>query len=201
PPTHHHPSKRRRLSPTTTSDHLSTFLSLTETQPHLHPDAQLSREGIRFPTHTGSKGGLALHHLRRILAGLRGESLVAENDVERWTDDIGSEAAFGERTQAGAKGTVAGGEGDWQEREGYELEQRPLEGDVGDRDGAPVVRQNGAPPAVPHVTDEQADGDERAQAVMEAKRRGGKGKGLTESEKLARRAAKKERRRAEKRQK
>ena len=76
-------------------------------------------------------------------------------------------------------------EGDqWQDQEDYGLAQRPLEGEVGEREGAPVVRQNGA---VPRVEEHDEEGRVR--------------EGMTKpkEDKEARKAAKKARKEKEKR--
>lgn len=206
PPMRSHPHLTKRLTPAEAQQRLAAFLKRTETQPHLHPDAQLSANGIRFAAQSGPKGGLALHHLRRIEAGLRGENLVAETAEElaqefggeelpegddsrlddaiegkkakRKREDIGawaeesSEAAFG-ANQEEDEGRSA----DWEDKDEYELRQRGVTGEVGEREGAPAVRQNGAPPAVKKVKASHGGG---------------------EADKAAKRAAKKERRKAEK---
>ncbi|KAK4889576.1 hypothetical protein LTR27_011654 [Elasticomyces elasticus] len=91
PPIFHHPSLTTRLSPTQTQLQLASFLSLTENSPYLHPDAQLSTSGITFAAQSGPKGGIALHHLRRIEAGLRGERLGLETAAEL-EEEYGAEA-------------------------------------------------------------------------------------------------------------
>lgn len=80
PPIHHHTSKP--IPPSEAQAHLAAFLAQTSSRPYLHPDAVLSAGEIRYPAHAGPGGGLALHHLRRIEAGLRGENLVAETREE-----------------------------------------------------------------------------------------------------------------------
>jgi hypothetical protein len=92
PPTHHHPRLTKRLTPSEAESHLSAFLSQTTTKPFLHPDALLSSAGITYSAQSGPNGGLALHHLRRIAAGLKGENLVPEN-----ADDLAEQ--FGEPTR------------------------------------------------------------------------------------------------------
>ncbi|KAK5173623.1 uncharacterized protein LTR77_002304 [Saxophila tyrrhenica] len=100
PPTHHHPSLTRPLPPSTAQELLHTYLESSTTQPHLHPDSQLNTSGPSFAATSSSSGGLAIHHLRRIEAGLRGERLVAETKEEL-------ERLFGD-----AAGTVAGADDD-----------------------------------------------------------------------------------------
>ncbi|KAK5113894.1 hypothetical protein LTR85_010427 [Meristemomyces frigidus] len=226
PPTHPHPSLTHTLTPSAAQTFLTTYLTQSQTNPHLHPDALLSTSGITYSAQSGPIGGLALHHLKRIAAGLRGENLIAETpdelaqfageeatatlpagddarvdgvinggngastprksalkrtrsteEVAQWAEQSSEAGAFGE--EAMDAGLEQEG---WQDQEEYEHEQRPLVGDVGERSAAPVVRQNGAPPTITHVEDDDYDNGGGA---------GAPGKALTESEKLARRAAKK----------
>ncbi|KAI6879859.1 hypothetical protein KC360_g4307 [Hortaea werneckii] len=210
PPTRHHPALTKSLKPAAAETKLAGFLEKTQTQPYLHPDAQLSLAGITYSAQSGPTGGLAIHHLKRINAGLKGENLVAETADElamfggeaalpegddskldatveaksdekkkgvlkrkRSTEEVGkwaeqsSEAAFDE-AQAGAAAE------DWQDREEYEQNQQPLEGEVGEREGAPATKQGGQPPVVQH-----AGGDEH--------------KELSAADKKARKEAKKAR--------
>lgn len=239
PPVHHHASLTETLSPSSARDSLDTYLAASSTKPYLHPDSLLSSTGITFSATSGATGGLALHHLRRIEAGLRGERLVAEtreeldrlfgdgaedeeNRDERLDGLIAETAARNREALEGSglkrkrKGgqdredieqwanetsSINGGAGqqelesfantpmhvsDWQDQEQYELQQEMLEGEVGERDGAPVVKQNGI---VPEVTGHDAQGREVT------------GGAKTEAEKEARRAAKKQRREEERRKK
>lgn len=80
PPIYHLTSSS--LPPKDCASHLSSFLTRTEKQAYLHPDSYLSTAGIRFSAHSGPTGGLALHHLRRIAAGLNGQNLVQETEEE-----------------------------------------------------------------------------------------------------------------------
>ncbi|KAF2752806.1 hypothetical protein EJ05DRAFT_238350 [Pseudovirgaria hyperparasitica] len=54
---------------------LTAYLDKTDYEPHLHPDAILNAVGIQLSLSSGTEGGLTLHNLRRIQAGLRGEKL------------------------------------------------------------------------------------------------------------------------------
>ncbi|KAK4970295.1 hypothetical protein LTR42_008462 [Elasticomyces elasticus] len=190
PPIFHHPSLTTHLSPTQTQLQLSTFLSLTENSPYLHPDAQLSTSGITFAAQSGPKD-----------AGLRGERLGLETAAEL-EDEFGTEAGKPESDDrhldsliAGTANTSGGGllkgvlkrkrttdwaestlttvgEGDSQEplndyedKESYELSQRNAVGEVGDR-GVHVVKQNGAPPVIQHVMTKE---DKRAAKKLKKK--------------------------------
>lgn len=231
PPVVHHPTLTKTLTPTVAQTQLASFLEKTSTQPHLHPDSLLSTTGITYSAHSGPAGGLALHHLRRIEAGLRGENLIAETEedlkaqfdengelegddvaldegierterkmrkeskkrkrveeIQDWAEDTSSQAdhsvtvpgreiesfAHTPLHQSDYPETEGAGE-EWQEQEEWELQQRPLEGEVGEREGAPVAGQNrGVPKLVEH-----GDGGKRE---------------LTKAEKKARKDAKKARR-------
>ncbi|KAK5108253.1 hypothetical protein LTR62_008637 [Meristemomyces frigidus] len=101
PPNRHHASLTIHVPPATVEIALAEFLTQLEKTPYLHPDAQLSTSGIAFAAQSGSKGGIAVHHLRRIEAGLRGEHLAVETfeELEReygqGPDGIGRELPEG----------------------------------------------------------------------------------------------------------
>lgn len=93
PPLHHHTSTP--LDPKLASAPLASYLEKSLTRPYLHPDAWLSLEGVRHGPKSGPQGSWALHHLRRIEAGMRGESLAVESTeelVERFGEEIVGEA-------------------------------------------------------------------------------------------------------------
>ena len=153
-----HPTGPVALDPTAAQTQLSAFLSQTRSKAHLHPDALLSSTGIQFSANSGPTGGLALHHLQRIEAGLRGENLVQETQEEL-------EAVFGEEMRAA--GTLRGDDRrvdatiervskrsksqervrEWEDGAEFAQQQDITEGEVGDR-GAHVVQQGGAPPEI-----------------------------------------------------
>jgi hypothetical protein len=153
-----HPTGPVVLDPTAAQTQLSAFLSQTRSKAHLHPDALLSSTGIQFSANSGPTGGLALHHLQRIEAGLRGENLVQETQEEL-------EAVFGEEMRAA--GTLRGDDRrvdatiervskrsksqervrEWEDGAEFAQQQDITEGEVGDR-GAHVVQQGGAPPEI-----------------------------------------------------
>lgn len=85
PPVLLHASKSLSLSATTT--HITKLLSLAETSAHLHPDALLTPSGPEYSARGGLTGGLVLHQLRRVEAGLRGEHLLPEEDEDaEWNE-------------------------------------------------------------------------------------------------------------------
>lgn len=209
PPTHHHNALTKSLSPAEAQTQLAAFLEKTSTQPHLHPDSLLSSTGITYSAHSGPSGGLAIHHLRRIEAGLRGENLVQETEEELKAQFAGEEEGDDERlndsiarteqkqrkeskkrkrvaeiqdwaedTSSQADLTVPGREiesfahtplheSDWQDQEEYELQQRPLEGEVGEREGAPVEQQGGA---APRVVEQAGEGARKKELSMDEKK-------------------------------
>jgi len=65
------------LSPTTTLTHIQSYLDLSLTSPHLHPDCNFDENGPTLAGHS-ALGGLVLHQLRRVEAGLSGERLGGE---------------------------------------------------------------------------------------------------------------------------
>jgi len=75
------PVKTVPLPPNSALTTLQSFLTATEKTPYLHPDALIHPGGISFASSgNGPSGGLILHHLRRIAAGLNGETLILEPD-------------------------------------------------------------------------------------------------------------------------
>ncbi|KAF2212695.1 hypothetical protein CERZMDRAFT_40472, partial [Cercospora zeae-maydis SCOH1-5] len=74
--------KTTRLSLKDAQPTLAKFLERTNTKPHLHPDAWLATEGVRWGSKGGPNGGWAIHHLKRIEAGMRGVSLMPESREE-----------------------------------------------------------------------------------------------------------------------
>jgi hypothetical protein len=93
PPTHHLHSAF--LPTPSASTALAEFLSDSLERPYLHPDATLSLDGIRYGPRSGPQGSWAFHHLRRIEAGMRGESLAVETTEElvaKFGEDVVKEA-------------------------------------------------------------------------------------------------------------
>lgn len=189
----------------------------------MHPDALLSSTGIQFSANSGPKGGLAIHHLTRIAAGLRGENLVQETQEEleaQFAAELGATVAgddarlddvvektgskrsrsmervreWDDRSQAVGAAVDAELEAEGEDQRTYELEQEVLEGDVGDRDGAPVVERNAS---VPEIQTHDDDGEQRKPAAKKIKT---EMNGGGQMDKASKKAAKKARRDAEKRQ-
>lgn len=202
PPAFDHASLTKTLTASAAQAQLAAFLTKTETSPFLHPDALLSPHGISYAAQSGPTGGLAIHHLRRIAAGLRGENLVAEtaeelaqfgaaadeaelpagddsrvNALIAAGDDVRRKKNSDEISQWAEASTGTRFDEEGMDLDEYQLEQQPLEGEVGEIEGAPVVQQNGLPPKIVH----EDDASKRP---------------LTEKDKAARRQAKKARNKA-----
>ncbi|KAF2842770.1 hypothetical protein M501DRAFT_913721, partial [Patellaria atrata CBS 101060] len=54
---------------------LQSYLAASTKAPHLHPDSTFTPSGLKYPLASGAAGGIVLHNLRRVEAGLRGEHL------------------------------------------------------------------------------------------------------------------------------
>lgn len=228
PPIVEHDEHSKELTAEEAAVPLADYLERSRQAPWMHPDAWLSTDGVRHGPKSGPSGGWAIHHLRRIEAGLRGESLVAETKeelVEKFGEEVVKKATDGipeglrqtgddrrvdaviegsqikiedektrkkrekkERAQrekaekagkanqpnnkrkrsewddsdASVKAESQAGTGantpyadsmtaysdTWQKKEDYEQSQEVIEGEVGGREGAPLVKQNGEPPVV-----------------------------------------------------
>jgi hypothetical protein len=144
---------------------LQTYITNSEAHPHLHPDALITPTGVTFSSHGGPTGGVVMHNLRRIAAGLRGEYLEPEATPEPEEE----EGADGEKEWKGKKGKgrktkftdpEAGEvEVEWQDKEAYEREQGEIEiGELGDRSN--VVQEGGEEPEV-EVTGEKRKGGDK----------------------------------------
>lgn len=167
------PAPHRLISskPISTADAsamLQTYIANSEAHPHLHPDALITPTGVTFSSHGGPTGGVVMHNLRRIAAGLRGEYLEPEPTPEPEGEE-GAEGAEGGKAWRGKR--ARGGkttftdpeagavEVEWQDKDVYEREQGEIEvGEVGDRNN--VVQEGGDEPEV-EVTGEKRKGDDK----------------------------------------
>ncbi|KAF2720244.1 hypothetical protein K431DRAFT_270934 [Polychaeton citri CBS 116435] len=147
PPTHVHASFTKAVKPSEAQAQLSSFLELTKTNAYLHPDSVLYVNGPQFSATTGQNGGLALHHLRRIEAGLRGESLVAET-ADELIEHFGVEAGKATSDDRRVDDAIAQTKGGLKRARSFEKKQKVLQGEVGERDGAAVIEQGGEAPDV-----------------------------------------------------
>ncbi|CBX90410.1 predicted protein [Plenodomus lingam JN3] len=160
---------------------LDTYLRNTEAHAHLHPDALITPTGVTFSSHGGPAGGVVLHNLRRVAAGLHGEYLEPEGTPEPEEEEEGEDGGgeWGAVKGSGkGKGKGKKGEG-WQDREVAAQEEEGLViGEVGDRTNGVVG--GGVEPEVRDTG-----------LGEEAKKRKGDGGGKMDKE--ARKKAKKER--------
>ncbi|EME80041.1 uncharacterized protein MYCFIDRAFT_216077 [Pseudocercospora fijiensis CIRAD86] len=74
--------KTKRISTKQAQPIIAAYIERSKKKPSLHPDAWLATDGIRFGPKGGPSGGWAIHHLKRIEAGMRGESLMPESKDE-----------------------------------------------------------------------------------------------------------------------
>ena len=118
----------------------------------------------------------------------RGKKKRKRDEVEEWAEETSSQIAAEMPREIESFAATPLHQSDWQDQEDYELSQRPLEGEVGEREGAPVVKQNGA---LPEVVEHDEDGE-----VVEKTK-----KPKTAEEKAAKKAAKKARKEEERRKK
>lgn len=114
---------------------------------------------------------------------LKKERREREKAAKRGAENVGEGAEAPSKKRKTGEGEDAGEEHEWVSKEEWEQKQPVLEGEVGGREGAPVVRQDGKPPIV-------VEHDEKGnvKAPEQGKRP------YTAEEKAARRAAKKARR-------
>ncbi|PSN65628.1 hypothetical protein BS50DRAFT_63433 [Corynespora cassiicola Philippines] len=137
-PPHRHLSSTP-ISLSAASSLLETYLANSESHPHLHPDALITPTGVTFSSHGGPTGGVVMHNLRRVAAGLRGEFLEPEATPEPEEGEAGAddeEGGSGKKGKKGKKGKTVDVEADpdWQNMSEYERDEGHVEvGEVGDR--------------------------------------------------------------------
>lgn len=156
---------------------LDRYLKNSTKHPHLHPDAQITQNGIvQFSSFGGPQGGVVLHNLRRVAAGLHGEYLEPEGTPE--PEDGAGEGAGGmsssgnkkdKRNKSGDGSTAQG----WQDRAEYEREEGVMEiGEIGNRTN--FVQEGGEMPEVqvtsgqPEKSDKKKDRQKKSKAVDES---------------------------------
>jgi hypothetical protein len=160
---------------------LETYLTNSESHPHLHPDALITPTGVTFSSHGGPMGSVVMHNLRRVAAGLRGEYLEPEKTPEPEEnedgDDFGAGKKFNKKGGKKRKDAPAADEG-WQDKAEYEREEGMIEiGEIGDRTN--VVQDGGEEPEVQVTDGLQEDGSKKRKAGQD------EGKIDKESRKLA----------------
>jgi hypothetical protein len=116
---------------------LDRYLTNSERYPHLHPDALITPAGVTFSSHGGPAGGVVMHNLRRVAAGLRGEHLEpqATPEPEEQEHDSGTSDWKGKGKKANKRTHITDGtQNEWQSMSEYEREEGNIEvGDIGDR--------------------------------------------------------------------
>lgn len=133
----------RAISQTDASQILEKYLLNSESHPHLHPDALITPTGVTFSSHGGPTGGVVMHNLRRVAAGLRGEYLEPEATPEP-EEDEGAAAA---KSRSGKKGKNGADQEEWQTMSEWEREEGLVEvGEIGERTN--VVQEGGEAPEV-----------------------------------------------------
>ncbi|KAJ9668877.1 hypothetical protein H2201_001123 [Coniosporium apollinis] len=195
------------LSPSTALTYISAYLKESESAPHLHPDALLTTSGPTYSAASGSTGGLVLHNLRRVEAGLKGERLAPEPEKEgddtvldgliAETEGRGRKRKAGRRdgatiadgdAGAGTEDAADGVEG-WQDPEEYrrETEQDGIQqGEIGDRnnfianDGDPSIRAT-----APQGVDGEAAGKKVGRVDKEARKKAKKERAKAENKERA----------------
>lgn len=142
------------ISLTSASAMLETYLHNSEAHAHLHPDALITPTGVTFSSHGGPMGGVVMHNLRRVAAGLRGEYLEPEatpepegQEEDDAQDRSGSKKDGRKNKKARKEGDGAGEEG-WTDMATYAQEEGlGIEiGEVGDRTN--VVEEGGEEPQI-----------------------------------------------------
>lgn len=125
----------RRIPNSAALNLISSYLLASITNPSLHPDALLTESGPL----ASSTEGLTLHNLRRIEAGLRGDSLGADLTFSKFggqglpdlrAGTLGPISGTGRRGGFTGEKGVAEVEG-WQDREEFEREQEVVVGGGG----------------------------------------------------------------------
>ncbi|KAF2749453.1 hypothetical protein M011DRAFT_398331 [Sporormia fimetaria CBS 119925] len=139
------------ISTTQASEILTTYISNSEAHAHLHPDALITPSGVVFSSHGGPTGGVIMHNLRRVAAGLRGEYLEPEASPEPEERRFGgsNKTVFNEEG-VNTEAEQSAQEG-WQDKAEFEREEGVVEvGEIGDRSNfvgsggdAPAVRATG----------------------------------------------------------
>jgi len=89
-PLHVHVTPSRPISTDAALANIQSYLNLTTTEAYLHPDVIFTSSGPTASTSL-TTGGLVLHQLRRVEAGLRGEYIAVElADLERMRSRSGT---------------------------------------------------------------------------------------------------------------
>ncbi|KAF1920121.1 hypothetical protein BDU57DRAFT_3856 [Ampelomyces quisqualis] len=191
------PSRHVSSTPISISDAsamLQTYLTNSESHPHLHPDALVTPTGIAFSSHGGPTGGVLMHNLRRVAAGLRGEFLEPEKtpEPEQGEEDAADGFGAGRYNNGGKKRKSA--EDDWEPMEQFERDQGGVEvGEISYRTN--FVQEGGEQPQVQTTGDAQANSGSQENGGKKKRRQEAGGKTDKEARKLAKRERDQQRKR------
>ncbi|KAJ4301045.1 hypothetical protein N0V90_003135 [Kalmusia sp. IMI 367209] len=162
---------------------LDTYLTNSEAHPHLHPDALITPSGATFSAQGGPTGGVVMHNLRRVAAGLRGEYLEPEPSPE--PEEQSATTNGGWKGRKSSENTTMAAQEDWQNMSEFEREEG-------------MIEEGGEAPELEAIAGaEEGEGEKK-------KRKGDEGKLDKEARKKAKKAkdkefrAKKEKARTEK---
>ena len=174
---------------------LTTYLSAAKTTPYLLPNARLESSGIT----TGSSSSVTVHNLERVQAGLRREWLapVLELDENQAPAEDALEAGVVEGVEGGDKMEVEG----WQDLDEYQREQSIEDGAVGTPRQSGMLLEGDSEFEGPVNAEVEVEEDEAPKAKKVKTKHGDAENGLTSSgplDKEARKKAKKERLKLEK---
>ncbi|KAH8726347.1 hypothetical protein GQ44DRAFT_706153 [Phaeosphaeriaceae sp. PMI808] len=168
---------------------LETYITNSESHPHLHPDALITPTGVTFSSKGGPMGSVVMHNLRRVAAGLRGEYLEPEKTPEPEDNDENTEGAnkkINKKLAKKRKEVPAVVVDDWQDKAEWEQEEGMVEvEEIGPR--TTVVRDGGEEPGV------QVTGSAQENATKKQKKSDEANHGHGKMDKDARRQAKRER--------
>ncbi|MCJ1467663.1 hypothetical protein MMC07_006288 [Pseudocyphellaria aurata] len=192
-----------RVPPSRALSLLSAYLTASEQDVSLHPNALVSESGPKAAVtssssstgHTrgeGGRGGLVLHNLRRVEAGLKGENLGAgaelafrggllegkDEDVESRSRTSLRSVGVGEGPTTARAGTGSGLEGEddedeWQDREEFEREQVVVGGGALGEKGMEVERRDREvnEVEVPRVKETKTTGDKEERKKRKKEKR------------------------------
>ncbi|KAF2683502.1 hypothetical protein K458DRAFT_419098 [Lentithecium fluviatile CBS 122367] len=160
----------RPISLADASKMLDKYIANSERHPHLHPDALITPSGVTFSSHGGPTGGVVMHNLRRVAAGLRGEYLEPEPERDSEEQEQESEASSwkGKGKKTKDADTADATQNDWQDMSEFEREEAAIEvGEIGRM--VHIVQEGGDAPEVEVTGEEQGtkkrknggDGDDK----------------------------------------
>ena len=155
------------VSPKEALELLQNYLSDCETQAWLHPDAILTESGPQVAQTMA--GGFTLHNLRRVEAGLRGERLGTDVSLDGFTAteqiQLGYNGMLPAPAGEGDAGNHMAGEGEWQDMDTFRRNQDIAEGEIEQRDTG--IEDAGE---VPRLVDGRADKEARKKAKLERRK-------------------------------